>query len=97
MINKSILALVAAVAVAGIAPPAFAQAFDPAVGTGNPLPMVYDAHGAKHRFTFGYYGPVWPALPSNDQLAARQSTSDKIAAHQGHEVRIGARLIRHYD
>jgi hypothetical protein len=108
MINKSILALIAVVAAAGVASSAFAQSFSRSEGTGNPLPSVYDAQGGVHRLTFGYYGPAYPPMPgSNDKVAARQSSPDKIAGHQdhgvriagrqNHGVRIGARLSPHYD
>jgi hypothetical protein len=46
MINISRLALIA-VAVAGIAAPAFAQSFDPEFGTGNTLPFAFSATGQQ--------------------------------------------------
>ncbi len=92
MINKAKLTLIAAIAAFGIASPAFAQVFDGAVGTGNILPMVYDAQGAKHRYVYGYYGPLVPPIaPQNDQIvvgesrlhAASMAASAKSASNHG--------------
>ena len=41
MTTKSKLAVVLAVATLGLASPAFAQSFDPAIGTGNNTPFSY--------------------------------------------------------
>ena len=48
MINKSILALIAVVAAAGVASSAFAQSFSRSEGTGNPLPSILPT-GVKSR------------------------------------------------
>lgn len=67
--------IIAAVALGTVsASPAFAQMFDPGAGTGNSLPMVYDALGGKHRPVYGYYGPLAPPIsPPSDQPAAAES------------------------
>jgi hypothetical protein len=41
MTTKSKLAVMLAIATLGLASPAFAQSFDPAIGTGNNLPFGY--------------------------------------------------------
>ena len=65
MITRSKLALIAAVAVVTVASPAFAQSYDPSVGTGNVLPFAYGAGAIKQRSV---------ALPpQNDQIAAGRS------------------------
>jgi hypothetical protein len=58
MINKSALALFAAVAAVGIASPALAQSFDKTDGTGNELPAYYDADGGLHFGTAPQSGTI---------------------------------------
>jgi hypothetical protein len=70
MINKSKLALIAAVLAAGIASPAFAQSFDTTDGTGNEFPAYYGPHGGLH------YG----SLPS--RIAVHRSGHERIAARR---------------
>ena len=41
MTTKSKLAVMLAIATLGLASPAFAQSFDPAIGTGNNVPFSY--------------------------------------------------------
>jgi len=63
----ALTALIATAMAVSSASPTLAQSFDNATGTGNILPMVYDAQGGKHRFTYGYYGPPTPPLvPGGD-------------------------------
>jgi hypothetical protein len=70
MINKSKLALITVVATISSGSPALAQAFDNSIGTGNPLPMIYDGQGAVHRYVYGYYGPLTPPItPENDSCS----------------------------
>jgi hypothetical protein len=49
MVKKTTLALIAALAAAGIASPAFAQSFNPDAGTGNALSFAYGAGAVKQR------------------------------------------------
>jgi hypothetical protein len=70
MINKSKLALIAAILAVGIASPAFAQSFDPTDGTGNGLPAYYGPRGGLH------YG----SLPS--RIAVQWSGHERIAARR---------------
>jgi hypothetical protein len=48
MINKSKLAIIAAVAAVGFASPAFAQSFSNGWGTGNVLPYTYGAPAPRN-------------------------------------------------
>jgi hypothetical protein len=65
MITKSKLALVAAVAVMTVTSAAFAQSYDPSVGTGNALPFAYGPGGTKQRSV--------AVPPQNDQIATDRS------------------------
>ena len=62
MLKLSQLALIVAQATMCFASPVLAQTFDAVVGTGNVLPMIYDARGVKYRYVYGYYGPLFPPL-----------------------------------
>jgi hypothetical protein len=62
MITRSKLALIAAVAMVTVASPAFAQSYDPSVGTGNVLPFAYGAGAVKQRSV--------AVPPQNDQQIA---------------------------
>jgi hypothetical protein len=48
MSTRSKLIVAAAIAVLGLASPAFAQSFNSPEGSGNSLPMYYDSQGGKH-------------------------------------------------
>jgi hypothetical protein len=65
MITKSKLALVAAIAVMAVTSPAFAQSYDPSVGTGNVLPFAYGPGATKQRSV--------AVPPENDEIAAGRS------------------------
>jgi hypothetical protein len=65
MITKSKLALIAAIAVMTVTSSAFAQSYDPSVGTGNVLPFIYGPGAAKQRSV--------AVPPQNDQIAAGRS------------------------
>jgi hypothetical protein len=41
------------------ASPVFAQA---RVWEGGVMPMMFDAHCARHYYTYGYYGPLVPPI-----------------------------------
>ena len=62
MSNKLKISLLAVVALMGITSSTFAQSWEPADGTGNVLPTVYDLQGGKHRYVYGYYGPLFPPI-----------------------------------
>ena len=72
MINKTKIALIAALAV-GMASPAFAQSFNKGDGTGNVLTFSYGQNGTK---------PAWTVAPESQQIAARPINSERVAVHQ---------------
>jgi hypothetical protein len=89
MLKISKLTLVAAVAAVIVASPALAQSFNPRDGTGNELPLQYQADGGRN---------AWTAPQSNVQVAAHKSgSSSQIAARpSGNSVKIaGGRTVRH--
>jgi hypothetical protein len=75
MIRISRLAIIAAVA-AVIATPAFAQSFDPEVGTGNVLPFSYAPHIAQT-------GKIADRQNSNGRMTARKSGHHAFAMVPG--------------
>jgi hypothetical protein len=75
MINISRLALIA-VAVAGIAAPAFAQSFDPEFGTGNTLPFAFSTTNQQS-------GKVTVARHARIKTAARQNGLNAFAMVPG--------------
>jgi hypothetical protein len=76
MINKSKLALIAALVAMSATSPALAQSFNKGDGTGNELPFAYGPNGTK---------PAWTVAPQNDKIATQQSNTGKVAARQdGH-------------
>jgi hypothetical protein len=64
MTTISKLALIATIAVAGIASPALAQSFDPEVGSGNIVPFSYAPIVTQHDTA---------AVNSQGKIAARQN------------------------
>ena len=78
MINKTKIALIAALAV-GIASPAFAQSFNTAEGTGNELPFAYGIDASKPA-----YGPT-RTVP-HQQTAVRESNHTHFAAAGTHRL-----------
>jgi hypothetical protein len=73
MINKSKLALIAALLAMSVASPALAQSFDKSDGTGNSLPFAYGPGGTNSTWTF---------VPQTKQIAARPSNSGKVAVRR---------------
>jgi len=72
MINKSKLALVAALAAISLATPASAQSFSKNDGTGNVLSFTYGPGGTKQPY---------PNAPQGEQVAvARQAPAHQTAA-----------------
>ncbi len=72
-----------------VASPALAQSFNPRDGTGNELPLQYQADGGRN---------AWTVTQPNVQVAARKSgSSAQIAARpSGNSVKIaGGRTVRH--
>jgi len=86
MINKSKLALIAALVAMSAASPALAQSFNKGDGTANELPFAYGPNGTK---------PAWTVAPRNDQIAARQSNAGKVAARQNGHARFAGTGTQH--
>jgi hypothetical protein len=77
MTSKWKIATVAAIMAAGIASPAFAQAFNRSYGTGNPMATYYDNSGALH---LGVAAPQhFATVPQQNRFAARQSGLNAFA------------------
>jgi hypothetical protein len=70
MINKSKLAVIAAVLAVSVASPAFAQSFNKGDGTGNELPFAYGPGGTK---------PTWTVAPQSEQIAVREHGRNRVA------------------
>jgi hypothetical protein len=81
MINKSKLALIAAVLAAGIASPAFAQSFDPTDGTGNGLPAYYGPRGGLHYGSLPFRIAVQRS--GHERIAARRTIGSPAELHGG--------------
>ena len=86
MINKSKLALIAALVAMSAASPALAQSFNKGDGTGNNLPFTYGQNGTK---------PAWTVAPESAQTAARQSNAGKVAVHQNGHARFAGTGAQH--
>jgi len=52
----------------------FAQA---RVWEGGAMPMMFDAHGARHYYTYGYYGPLVPPIESQRKAGERKFKNQK--------------------
>lgn len=85
MISKSKIALIAALAVS-IASPAFAQSFNKGDGTGNELPFAYGPGGTKSAWT--------TEAQQNEQLAAQQIGSQRVAVRQNSHARTAVASTR---
>jgi hypothetical protein len=55
------------------ASPGFAQC---RVWEGGVMPMIFDAHGVRHYYTYGYYGPLVPPIESQ-RKAEEQKFKDQ--------------------
>jgi hypothetical protein len=100
MLKNSKLSLVAAVAAVIVASPALAQSFNPRDGTGNELPLQYQADGGRNAWTVTQPDVQVAARKSgsSEQIAARRTgSSEQIAAHKtGNSVKIaGGRTAPH--
>jgi hypothetical protein len=82
MIRFSTLSLAAVLAAAITAAPALAQSFNPRDGTGNVLPLQYQADGGRN---------AWIEARPNVQVAARKSGAVQVAARPNGSVQIAAR------
>jgi hypothetical protein len=71
MIRISKLALVAALAAVTVASPTLAQSFNPRDGTGNSMPLQYQADGGRN---------AWTAPQSDVQVAVRKGASVQVAS-----------------
>jgi hypothetical protein len=68
MINKSKLALIAALAAISFASPAFAQSYNKGDGTANELPFAYGPGGSKPAYERGVaVNPAWTVAQRQDQ------------------------------
>jgi len=56
--------LIAALALSSLPSPASAQTYHEFFGP--PLPLVFDAEGARHWCLYGYYGPFIPPVTSKE-------------------------------
>lgn len=81
MINKSKLALIAALVAISAASPAHAQAFSKGYGTGNVTPYAFDSSGG--------------AAPRNGRSATRSSNAGKVAVHQNGHSRFAGTGAQH--
>lgn len=89
MLKLSKLSLVAALAAATVAAPALAQSFNPRDGTGNVMPLQYQADGGRS---------AWTATQPNVQVAARKSgSSSQIAARpSSNSIKIAGHRAAHH-
>jgi hypothetical protein len=106
MIRISKLALIAALAAVTVASPALAQSFNPRDGTGNSMPLQYQADGGRSAWTGTQPevqvaqrkgGSMQVARRSGSvQVAARRSGSVQIAAHHNKAIKVaGHRTAQH--
>ena len=92
MINTSKFALIAALAAVSVASPVRAQSFDPRVGTGNELPLQYEADGGRNNWVAPSQSNFAAVAHNFGKVAVRQSKSYKIATHgHGHHAYASAR------
>jgi hypothetical protein len=77
MTNKWKIATVAALLAAGIASPAFAQAYDRTYGTGNAMATYYDGSGALHVGEAPQQNLA--TVPQQNHFAARQNGLNAFA------------------
>ena len=82
MINKSKLAVIAAVLAAGVASPAFAQSFDPTDGTGNDLPAYYGPRGGLHHGS-SFSSRIAVHRRGQERIAARRTIGSRAELHGG--------------
>jgi len=87
MIKISKLALIAALAAVSVASPALAQSFNPRDGTGNSLPLQYQADGGRD---------AWTATQPNVQVAARKGGSQVAARPSSNSVKIAGHRLAHH-
>ncbi len=86
MIRIPKLALIAALTAMSAASPALAQSFDPEFGTGNVLPLQYQADGGRNN---------WTVVEPNVRIAVRNGGAMQVAAHHKSAVKIaGHRAAR---
>jgi hypothetical protein len=81
MINKSKLALIAALVAMSAASPAHAQAFSKGYGTGNVTPYAFE--------------PSATSAPQNGRTATRSSNAGKVVAHQNGHSRFAGTGAQH--
>ena len=92
MIKMSKLAFAAALVAVSVASPALAQSFNPRDGTGNVMPLQYQADGGR---------TAWTAAPgnlqANTQVAVRKNNAAQVAMRQSHSLeRIAGHRAMHH-
>jgi hypothetical protein len=70
MSSRSKFIVAAAIAMIGLASPAFAQSYNRTEGSGNSLPMYYDSQGGQH---CGRLSACTGIAPQQIQMAAHRS------------------------
>jgi hypothetical protein len=100
MLKISKLTLIAAVAAITVAAPALAQSFNPRDGTGNVMPLQYQADGGRNAWT-APQADVQVAARKNggsEQIAVRKNgNTQQIAARKGgNSVKIAAHRAAHH-
>ena len=98
MIRISKLALIGALAAVTVASPALAQSFNPRDGTGNSMPLRYQADGGRNTWT-ATQPDVQVAqrkAGGSVQVARRSGGSEQVAARHNKAIRIaGHRTAQH--
>ena len=76
--------LIAAVTLSSLASPVSAQSYHEFYGP--PMPLVYDAQGARHWCLYGYYGPFTPPMPSEDSriISCKKGSTYARTVIEGH-------------
>ena len=92
MIKMSKLALAAALVVVSVASPALAQSFNPRDGTGNVMPLQYQADGGRTAWT-----SEQGKQRANTQVAARKNNAAQVAVRQSHSLeRVAGHRAAHH-
>jgi hypothetical protein len=91
MIRISKLALVATLAAATVASPALAQSFNPRDGTGNSMPLQYQADGGRSAWTVAQPEVQIAQRKGGSVQVARRGDSVQVAARHSRSVQIAAR------
>jgi hypothetical protein len=97
MINKSKLALIAALAAISFASPAFAQALNKGDGTGSVSTFAYGAGGSKPTYEPGVAdSPAWTVAPQHEQTVSRSSHTAAIRQNGQRVATVGVQGLYNY-